>query len=352
MIDFAVASVSSRLIGLLVAGLVVALAALAPAEETGPQPYAHPHADDALVLRNSKAFVAVSPTLGRIVAFGPAGGPNLLWVGEQQDVAEGWKNYGGDKVWPSPQDDWPQTHGRAWPPTPGIDGPPWTLVASSPDTLVIESPVSPTLGIQVRREIQLFHNRAFLQVRTTLTRVAESDARVHVWPITQIVMPEYCLIEVLEKQSDDETFWMPGRLPATVMAISPLPSHFLPKDRIYRYDMPKTGSHKIASYGSFIAAVYPKWVLAQYVQPHDPQADYADSSNVQLFSNERYVELEVTSAAKKLQVGESLELTVDWLIFKRPAEATPAWLGNRVMALRPGPGNNRLLEMLEHGDGG
>lgn len=325
----------------LIVSVVLLVTSRTAAQDPGPQPYAHPYTGDAIVLRNNKAFVAVSAKLGRIVAFGPAEGPNLLWIGEEKDVDEVWKNYGGDKVWPSPQDDWPKTHGRAWPPTPGIDGPPWKLIAVSSNIIIMESPVSPPLGIQVRRHIRLFHDWAFLQVRTTITRVAPSDARVHVWPVTQVAMPEYCLIDVIEKQSDHETFWIPGGLPATAMATTRL------DDGLYQYNMPKVGSHKIGSYGTFVAAVYPKWVFVQHVEPHDPQADYADSSNVQLFSNERYVELEATSPAKKLEVGESLELTVDWLVFKRPAETKPEMIGMIIEAMQPKPIEKQLLEKLK-----
>src|SRR3982750_3663343 len=76
---------------------------------------------EAYRLSNGTVDVVVVPAIGRIMRYGPVGRQNLLWktprpAGKPASPGKEWANFGGDKVWPWPQDDWPQRAGRAWPP--------------------------------------------------------------------------------------------------------------------------------------------------------------------------------------------------------------------------------------------
>lgn len=288
----------------------------------------YPHAADVVTIHNAHLAVAVSPKLGRVVGFSSPGEPNVLWVGTERDVQGGWKNYGGDKVWPSPQADWPQTHGKVWPPTPGIDGPAWRLVASSPKHIIIESPISQVLGIKVQRAFTLMDDPAYLQVNTTVTRAMANDARVHVWPITQLRPPQYVLLDVQQHQPDGEPVTVTDNLPETLAATKPL------KNDVVRFDPPQQGHHKIGSYGYWTAAVFPKWVFVQDSDAYIAGESYADSSSVQVFSCPRYVELEATGPVAKPVLGESIELMQSWYLVRRDPAMTPEVMVEMIAARR------------------
>lgn len=317
---------------LAVAGLLVAGGCQSPnLDITGTESaFEHPAADDVITLANDQVYLAISPQLGRVVAFGPTGGDNLLWVADEEQRnpgKRGWSNYGGDKVWPSPQGDWPKSHGRSWPPTPGIDGPAWSLINQTGNTITLQSPISPVLGVQVTRVITLSSDSPKVTIHNTVKRVAPSDHRVHVWTVTQINMPDYCLINFIASQADgvnDLTYFSSKPKPATVAAANKVDSD------VYRYDMPDKGGHKIGSYGTWCAGVFPNLIFAQSIAPiTQAEADkknYPDSSNVQIYNDQRYVELEMLSNANELQVGEQLELTVHWWLLVRPPAESPAQL--------------------------
>ncbi|UCF38009.1 MAG: hypothetical protein JSU96_03875, partial [Acidobacteriota bacterium] len=90
--------------------------------------------EEALELSNGDTRVVIVPSIGRIMHYGLSDGPNILWVNpefegvggiEKPRAAEGpveWSNFGGDKVWPTPEALFPSVNGRAWPPDHFIDG--------------------------------------------------------------------------------------------------------------------------------------------------------------------------------------------------------------------------------------
>ena len=58
-------------------------------------------------LTNGTVEAVVVPSIGRVMRWGKIGGPNLLWNNDPSKITEtGWKNYGGDKTWLSPQIYW------------------------------------------------------------------------------------------------------------------------------------------------------------------------------------------------------------------------------------------------------
>src|SRR4051812_33887530 len=81
---------------------------------------------DAIRLTNGTVNLVIVPSLGgRIMRYGFVGEPNVLWNNPDiPDLSKGhpdYFNYGGDKAWPWPQDDWPLLIGRNFPPPPECD---------------------------------------------------------------------------------------------------------------------------------------------------------------------------------------------------------------------------------------
>lgn len=184
-----------------------------PQKRTSPTTVAHInfHGWDVIVLRNQVAEVTIVPAIGRVMSFGfikanSAGqvAENVLWnnpevSSDQKPDVEGWTNYGGDKVWPAPQSDWPKIAGKQWPPPKAFDNMPYAASVEGNQVQLL-STVSPIYGIRVRRTIALDPQGPVMTTKTTYEKVQGEPVSVAVWSITQVVVPERAFI-LLPKQS-------------------------------------------------------------------------------------------------------------------------------------------------------
>jgi len=169
------------------------------------------HGWDAIVLRNQVAEITIVPAIGRVMSFGftdrnsaRQAAENVLWnnpavSSEQKPDVEGWTNYGGDKVWPAPQSDWPKIAGKQWPPPKAFDNMPYAASVKG-DQVQMLSTISPIYGIRVRRTIALDPQRPVMTTKTTYEKVQGEPVSVSVWSITQVVVPERAFI-LLPRQS-------------------------------------------------------------------------------------------------------------------------------------------------------
>jgi len=149
---------------------------------------------DAIGISNAHIHAIIVPAAGgRIASFGQAGGPNLLWVNTAVKDADSWKNWGGDKVWIWPQDDWQALGGQAWPPPGGSDQAAYTAtVKQQTDRVVVtlESPEVTGFGVKVRRTITLPADKPELIVENVLLTAGKPVATpLASWTVTQIPKP-------------------------------------------------------------------------------------------------------------------------------------------------------------------
>lgn len=270
-------------------------------------------------LDNGTLRLGVCPALGRIVWVGSTRSPdNLLWRNEARGVLEdqaahGWSNWGGDKVWPAPQSDWPKVMGRRWPPDPVIDGLPWRVLERHELGCTLESPPSPYWGVTVRRQITLDPQRPRVEIRNTLTCVAERALPVNAWSVTQVRHPAYCLLGVgPDKMTEQPWRWLNAAVEQTPPAIGVA-------DGAVRCAPPFEPATKIGTMGRWIAAVYPGCIFLQHAAEPDPSLTYADNSAVHTYADARCVELELLGPIHSLDEGEHLVHVVTWQLIERPA---------------------------------
>lgn len=148
--------------------------------------------ENAYRLTNGTAEAIIVPQIARIMRYGFVGGANLLWnnpseLGKAGDI-KGWRNFGGDKPWPWPQDDWPQWLQRDanWPPPPEADQTPQTVQLIGANTVRLISPILAKTGLRIVRDITLAETGTRLYTVTKLERVEEGfDFPVGAWAITQ-----------------------------------------------------------------------------------------------------------------------------------------------------------------------
>ncbi len=108
-------------------------------------------------LSNGDVELVYVPQIGRVMRYGAVGGPNVLWnnadlYGKTTDAAnpgKEWINYGGDKLWPSPQSAW------GWPPDPLMDSGQQNVTVTPNNHLLVEGHSSFKHRIRFLREISL-----------------------------------------------------------------------------------------------------------------------------------------------------------------------------------------------------
>src|SRR5262249_59922343 len=140
--------------------------------------------------------VVVVPAIGRVMQFRFAGeerGPlfeNRNLDGKSPDPnSTEWINFGGDKTWPAPQDDWPKMTPRKWPPPPTFDSVPLKAEIKG-DAVELVSPVDPNYGIRSRRIIRLERGKPVMTIRTIYEKVQVNHAKVGHWVMTHMSAPE------------------------------------------------------------------------------------------------------------------------------------------------------------------
>lgn len=276
---------------------------------------------DTVTIGNGTVMAKISPSIGRIVHFGFAGEKNLLWLDSGKNVEaykkkkpDGWINYGGDKIWALQQNNWSVAFGAPWPPAPALEGLPWMLKEHSSTRAEFHSRPIPRLGIRLIREIEIPPGSQSVVIRNRIERYAPNPFPVQVWSITQIVSPEYCLLEVPAPLS--------SALDPFVEFFDKGSAELAAGGEMLRHSPRADGKEaKTGTLGSWVAAVYPDGViLLQYINAVQG-ACYPDSASVEAYSNKDYMELETLGEQRHLQPGEAMECKVVWCILKHAGKS-------------------------------
>lgn len=280
----------------------------------------------------------VHPSIGRITSFGRPGGRNLLWVNESPEPIgrnKEWIDWGGDKVWPSPQDQWPVALGRKWPPGSAYEGGKWTElpIPSSFDknaALRIGSEPVREIGVKIERSIERA-SPGWAHVDTTITRTELRDVDTHVWNVTQVRVPEFAILSkgdlAFSQDAPIEYFGNESILDRTMDPRLDIGVQIYRLDeRVHSVvlcgpsDWGASGSkgRKVGVMGRWVAAVYPEVIFVQAIDQARP-GRYADRSNVQVFASSTYWELETLGRSDALDVGATRALRVRWGLLDRVA---------------------------------
>ena len=143
-------------------------------------------------LSNGTVDLVFVPQIGRIMRYGYVGERNVLWENTAlagkttilNPPATDWQNYGGDKLWPSPQSVW------GWPPDPVSDSGPQTVKVLSNRHLLVTGPESRKYGVRFQREIALNPSGTGVTIRNTMTNVGGKAVEWGIWEVAQADNPE------------------------------------------------------------------------------------------------------------------------------------------------------------------
>jgi hypothetical protein len=281
-------------------------------------------------LSNGVIDVIVVPQIGRIMAFEFTNQPdtnvlfnNPIWAGKSAPPAPNpadsktfpsdWRNFGGDKVWPSPQDDWPRRQPVGWPPDPSFDTGPYQ-VTRLPNGVRLTGPVSPYFGIRLVRDITLPPGSATLHLHDTFLKVTGPPGPpLGIWSISQV--------------RGDSTVFLPlnkhGLFPdvgLTPLQDSkfPMPNWHLRGD-ILAITRPSNMGTKVGvdDGEGWAACLYGGDLLFSEHFTRDPHAVYPDKGvSAEVFTNgddsQAYLEMEALGPLVTLKSGQRLSRDIVW----------------------------------------
>ena len=299
------------------------------------------HGWDAIILRNQVAEIMIVPAIGRVMSFGfinengaSGAAQNVLWnnpaVGsEQKSDVEGWTNYGGDKVWPAPQSDWPKNAGNPWPPPKAFDAMPYTASVED-DQVQLLSSISPIYGIRVRRTIALDPQGPVMTTKTTYEKVQGAPVSVAVWSVTQVVAPERAFI-LLPSESAFQHGYV-NMLPAQ-------PKDLKTDGRLLSLERDPKKSTMIGSDGDTLLSVGQNSdLLIENKTPVLPggKAEWPTQGlHSKIFTNSgdalKYMELEIFTPLSLLKVGDSTSMESTYTLLPR-TEHDPTREAKKVFA--------------------
>lgn len=280
-------------------------------------------------LTNGLCEAIVVPSLGRVMSYGKVKGPNLLWNSPTSKGLDwGWKNFGGDKTWLSPQSDWAVTGGKQWPPDLAFDGTAHQAEVVTGGKLKLVSGTSKTSGIRIERVLG-FNDAGEFEIQQSAFKTAGTPVRVGLWSVSQAVPAQAVFIPTSPNSPYKNGFF---RFDATTKDKHPASV----TNGVLRID-PKSigGGQKFGADAPIAALASVRDGVAWVQKAAKPAGHYPDGVEkhgfpVEVYVNgdpkAYYVELEMLGPLVNLTKGQKMTHTVRWSLHDLPSRdlADPA----------------------------
>jgi hypothetical protein len=258
-----------------------------------------------IVLENPSGIrCTIDPAIGRWISL-EYHGKELFWTppaGSPMLTDPGWKNYGGDKAWNSPQSDW------GWPPDPQLDGEPYRVVGRGLRSVTIESKKSQKFGVRIRRTFQIDGQEPQVHVRNTLINDSGKTVRHGVWQVTQIREPNWVLLRKHKTEKQPQG-WHPYDVKPGAIPLHRDQGDFLLLRRNPVQDGKYGSGHPSGRLDARIGQV-----LFSMDATFEPGAEYPDQGSMQqvYFGKDPldYVELELASPIRTLRPKQRFDFDV------------------------------------------
>lgn len=282
-----------------------------------------------LRISNGIVEAVVVPQIGRIMLFQWVGQPdsdaifvNSALAGKTgADFDSGtWANFGGDKLWPAPQSDWPRHTGSGWPPDRAFDGDPFQAEIVQ-DGVRLTGPWSKGFGARAVRTITMRPGEARLYIAQELERNGEASASalpVGIWNITQTRGDATIFLPLGQGARGDAGYHM---LPAQTDRLTPgwsVVDGLLVGTRDPKLNM-KVGSTAGAGW---MGSLYAGDILFSEHYTYHPGGSYPDSgSTTEIYTNGgdlSYIEMEIMAPLVPLGADETSRFDVSWELTRLP----------------------------------
>ncbi len=272
-------------------------------------------------LNNGVVEVLIVPADGRVQQFrflGDATG--ALWEDSRlygQTGSGFYRNFGGDKAWPSPQADW------GWPPPRGFDGS-TNAVSFTNGIVTLVTPVDTRYSIRTTRIIELLPHVPVMRIRTIFERAAASSRTnsLGVWIDCQaaITRDSRCYVPVPASSIFAQGYTTNGSSAYTAS----LPAAFTNANGLISFG-PDSANHKLGFDGGTLVLVGASLSL-RVDAPRVPGATYPDgNSSTEVYTaGWNYFELEMLGPLTTLPVGGQMEFVTVYSLFHRTESTTNA----------------------------
>ena len=271
---------------------------------------------DSLLLSNGKAEAVIVPAIGRIMQFRSAGEEGPFWEnpameGKAPDPSAAvWGNFGGDKTWPAPEQDWRSITGREFPPPPAFDSMPVSADVRG-SAVVLVSPLDRSYGMRTQRRIELDPVLQAMHVTTVYEKQQGSPVKVAVWIITQLKDPVAVFAPLPEASTESEPYHRLSEASPDGVTIQ--------KGLLSLIRSPAFNTKIGCNAGTLL------WIgetqALRIDSPRVPGAQYPDKgSSAEVYTNRdplAYVELEMLGPLATMRPGERIEQTNTYTLIRR-----------------------------------
>ena len=263
-------------------------------------------------LTNGEVELVVTADVGpRIIRYGYVGGQNLFVELEEdlgQTGGDGWRLYGGSRLWVAPED-------RVY--SYGADNEPVEIEVSG-STLTALAPVENT-GVQKWITVELADRGTKARVTYGLANRTIWPLRIATWVLTMMNRGGIAVTTLPPRGTHPEI--LAPTNPVVLFAFTNMSDSrwsWLEKYIVLRQDPGNSDPEKI---GLFNPATRGAYLLngELFVKKFDasPDEEYPDmGSSFEIFTNERFLELETLGPMRTLQPGESMEHVEAWSLHR------------------------------------
>lgn len=279
---------------------------------------------DAYRFSDGKTAAVVVPSLGRVMSYGLANGPNLLFHNKEARAdaknPANWVNYGGDKTWPAPQNSWGlwQKSG-GWPPPQQWDGEAHTAEVLSGGKLRTVSKLHPGLGGRVARTYSMSPSGEFV-IEQSIEKLSGGPLSLSIWSVTQIEHPDAIFLRANPASAYKNGFHWIGNDTSKQFSITQ------PRPEMVRVEPSRDGVYKVGVDAPIVALASVKGGVAFVQKAARGKGEYPDGAlsagfPIEVYNNPSpaYVELEMLGplrlyfgSASGKSVGTRYTHTVRW----------------------------------------
>jgi hypothetical protein len=268
---------------------------------------------DAVRISNGTVEAIVVPSIGgRLMRFATVGGDNVLWENPTVPISQAGQsgNWGGEKSWPWPQDDWTGRTGQGWPPPPASEQSSYQCQIESDGVRLISQTLN-GYDLQIVREFRMAPTGAELTEEISFQSAgpATGASPAGVWSIAEVPVTKNVFV-----RQTGETM--------RPLGFSPWPIPGKTVGGILILDRPADAKSKLGLDADLLAVVLKKQLLSIELRDVSPAAaGYVAGEKAQLYAEPDsspevaglggFTELEFTSPTGT--VGTQLvKMTIIW----------------------------------------
>jgi hypothetical protein len=265
---------------------------------------------------NKTVELVYVPQIGRIMRYAYVGGQNVLWENpalsgksvDTKNPPKEWQNFGGDKLWPAPQERW------NWPPDPVLDGAAESVRILPNNHLLVTGQKSLKSGLRFTREIALDPEGTGVTLRNTIQNTGNQPDQWSVWEVAQADEPDKVVLPFNSSRNFPKGYYAFPSDP-------PLPEQISLTSELVNFTRDRRHSAKIGSDSSL------GWIEAhngplrfRVSAPFTPESNYPDHGcGQEVWSNAdptKYMELELLSPIHRLEPNATYTYTTQWSLNK------------------------------------